>query len=269
MSLHFVHDVREHNVISLYFVLQRLKEEEKKRNELSKETEKQYKDELARVNKLVAKKEDHIKNFTLHASPSLQSTKFIETISEKLEAYGCRVVYTSERDPTSTANDPGLIRWLRRVDAKFNEHSRIWEPVKPYSRFEATNLIYVRAEDLLSRHDAIELMHSRIQKLRDDLKLTTRHQVFIMIDDMESYYRKKGKGSRAANASAREAGYELVSKQKVERALAQLQVAQRCFIVHVEGVVDAAEWIYNITAGKIDLQNPHLYSILTLCMHSI
>lgn len=170
----------------------------------------------------------------------------MKAVTSRVNAHGCDVRYLN------TSNEPVLVRWQRRVDARYDEDDRQWIPVPEYHRFEATNLIYVRAEDLLSQANAqgIELLHSRVQQLRRDAKLTAKHQVFIMIDDMEQYYRKKGKGSRAANASAREAGYDLVSKQLVERALARLQVAQRCFIVHVEGVKDAAEWIYNITAGE-------------------
>lgn len=212
---------------------------------MDKEAEKKAKADIAAVNKLVAKKEEHIKNFTLCVSPPLESSSFIKSVLKKLGSYGCSIEFRYD----SPSNDPALVRWLRNVNARFDEVERIWKPVEPYSRFEATNLIYIRAEDLLSHPSAIEALHSRLDNLKRDLKLTAKHQVFLMIDDMEMYYKRTGKGSRSANASAREAGVDLVGKQKVERQLARLQVEKGCFIVHVEGIEDAAEWIYNITAG--------------------
>lgn len=196
------------------------------------------------INKRMTKKENFIKDFTFRVSPAILGTPFIETVASRLISYDCNV------DPLSSSDDPALIRWERRVPTRYDEQERQWIQVPEYTRFEATNMIYVHAKDLISRTNGIELLEGRIVRLRHNLKLTPKHQLFVMIDDLEAHYRKKGKGSRAANASARQAGYELIAKPKVERALAALQVSQRCFVVHVEGVEDAAEWIYNMTGGN-------------------
>ncbi|KAF8306457.1 hypothetical protein DL93DRAFT_214704 [Clavulina sp. PMI_390] len=207
-----------------------------------KDAAKKLKAQSAAVNKLVVKKEDHVKDFTIVLAPELRSSPFAIAVSKRLALNGSSVKYMD------SSVDPGLVRWQRRVSARYDERERIWIPVDEYTRFEATNMIYVSAQEIISQENGVERIGLRIQSLRENLKLTNKHQVFIMIDDLEAHYRKHGKGSRAANASARQAGYTLISKQVVERALAALQVSQRCFVVHVEGSSDAAEWVYNMTA---------------------
>lgn len=198
---------------------------------------------MAAINKLVIKKEDFVKEFTLCVASDLEDTPLMKTVRTRLGMHGCAVRYIV------SPSEPGLVRWQRRICAQYDEQERQWFPVKEYVRFEATNMLYLHARDLISQPNGIQLLQGRIERLRQSLKLTTKHQVFVMIDDLEAHYRRKGKGSRAANASASQAGYQLVAKQAVERALAALQVAQKCFVVHVEGIEDAAEWIYNMTAG--------------------
>lgn len=206
----------------------------------------------------MTKKEDHVKDFTLCVASDLRDTPFINAVSARLAAHGCSVRYIE------SSGEPGLIRWQRRVSARYDEQERQWVPVDEYNRFEATNMIYLHAREIISQSNAVELTHGRIERLRRTLKLTANHQVFIMIDDLEAYYRKRGKGSRAANANARQAGYQLVAKQAVERALATLQVSQKCFVVHVEGIEDAAEWIYNMTAGMHTCTFTYGASVLTI-----
>lgn len=203
---------------------------------------------MSAINKLVAKKEDHVKDFVLRASIAMQGTPLMDKLTERLGQHGCRVRFL-ETD-TADAGEPGLIRWQRRISARFDEHEHLWVPVDPYTRFEATNMIYIHARELIARPDAIEALHGRIERLKRRLNLTNKHQVFLMIDDLEAHYRKRGKGSRAANADARRDGVEQVGKPALERSLAELQVRQRCFVVYVEGLEDAAEWVYNMTAGE-------------------
>ena len=96
--------------------------------------------------------------------------------------------------------------------AKYSERNREWVPVKEYCRFEAINMIYIDADSLLSHgENGIAKLERVIQKLTVELELTDKHQIFIMIDDMDARYRKTGKGSRAANAAARDAGHSLVT----------------------------------------------------------
>jgi hypothetical protein len=211
---------------------------------IQKEMAKKEKAAMIAINKRVTKKEEFIRDFTLCVSPALKATPFMEAVASRLLGYDCKVVSLPSPD------DPALVRWQRRVSARYDEQERQWVQVPEYYRFEAMNMIYVHAKDLISQTNAIGLLEGRIGRLRRNLKLTSKHQIIVMIDDLEAHYRKKGKGSRAANASARQAGYELIAKPKVERALAALQVSQKCFVVHVEGVNDAAAWVYNMTKGS-------------------
>lgn len=195
----------------------------------------------------MASKADLIKNFTLHLSSGLRGTVFANATAARLAEHGCPVSYSN------STTEPALVRWERRISARYDETERLWIPVPEYTRFEGTNLIYIRAEDLIQDEAGVALLESRITNLRREYNLTRHHQIFLIIDDMEAHYRKKGKGSRAVNAQAIKAGYHLIDKQTMERALAAMQVEHRVFIVHVEGAEDAAEWIYNITGGKCSL----------------
>ncbi len=127
-------------------------------------------------------------------------------------------------------------------------------------------MLYFEATSLISQANGIQALNQTVDNLRDEYDLTPKHQIFIMINDLEMYYRKKGKGSRAANATARNEGRVLVNKTDVERTLASLQVAQKCFIVHVEGITDAAEWLYNMTGGKVLQLNLLFFQSFDLCL---
>jgi crossover junction endonuclease EME1 len=197
------------------------------------------------VNKLVTDKKSLVTDFTLYVSTTLRDTPLMGAVSTRLKEHDCSVRFFA-------SPIPNIIRWERRVYAKYSESNREWVPVKEYSRFEAINMVYIDADALLSQDgNGIVKLERVIQKIKVELELTDKHQIFIMIDDMEARYRRTGKGSRAANAAAREAGHALVDKRSVERALASLQVSQKCFIIHVEGEADAAEWIFNMTAGTV------------------
>ncbi|CAE6476662.1 unnamed protein product [Rhizoctonia solani] len=71
--------------------------------------------------------------------------------------------------------------------------------------------------------------------------LTTRSQIFIMVDGLNGYYKRKGSHKNKRNT--------------IESALASLQALERCFIVHVEGAEDTAQWLFNIT-GDLGIR-PH------------
>lgn len=217
----------------------------------------------AEVNKLVVSKSQTVKDFTLHVSESMRGEAqkaLVTAITERLGEHGCNVTFAPS--PLAAASpDIHIMRWERTIRAKYNDGDRQWEPVPEYKRFEATHLLYIHAAALLSSVTSatsthnVDLISRTITSYRRALKISDSHQVFVMIDDLEAYYRRRGKGSRAANAQARDnlagkttGGTGLVEKSSVERALASMQVAQRCFIVHVEGTQDAAEWLYNMTA---------------------
>lgn len=204
---------------------------------------KEAKKQFAAVNKLVSRKQDHVKDFTLHVCNTLEDTPLMASVTQRLAEHACQVRYFS----SPIAN---IFRWERKHHAKFDENTRDWVPVPEYRRFEATNMIYIQASALLHHGGGIQKLEETIVRMKREFRLTDKHQTFVMIDNMESKYRKTGIGSRAANASAIAAGQTLVKKVDVERALASLQVAQKCFIVHVEGNADAAEWLYNMTAGE-------------------
>lgn len=185
----------------------------------------------------------------------------MHVVADRLAEHGCSINYSG------SARFPNLFRWERRIRAKYDEHSREWIPVPEYRRFEGLNMLYFEATSLMSQANSIQALNQTIEDLRAEYRLTPKHQIFIMINDLEMHYRKTGKGSRAANAAARSEGRVLVKKGDMERSLASLQVAQKCFIVHVEGIEDAAEWVFNMTGGNLR-HGMLCLSVLTLVVYS-
>ncbi|KAF8338757.1 uncharacterized protein EI90DRAFT_3038986 [Cantharellus anzutake] len=227
----------------------REKEAEKAAKKKCLEEEKAAKKTLRAANKLPTRKQDLVQDFTLHVSSPLRDSPLMQPVTDRLAEHGCAVKYFSSTHFTS------LFRWERSVRARYDELNREWTPVKEYKRFEALYMFFLEAASLISEADSIQALSQTIEGLRAEYRLTSKHQIFIMINELELYYRKTGKGSRAANALARLEGRVLVKKSDIERALASLQAAQKCFIVHVEGYDDAAQWIYNMT-GDLGMK-PH------------
>ncbi|KAF9507198.1 hypothetical protein BS47DRAFT_1488962 [Hydnum rufescens UP504] len=127
------------------------------------------------------------------------------TVSTRLKQHDCWVRFFA-------SPIPNLIRWGRRVYAKYSESNREWVPVKAYSRFEPSTW-YTSTRMLLLSEGG-----NGIAKLTGDTEdQSDKHQIFIVIDDMEAHYRRAGKGSHAANAVVREAGHALVDKRSVEQ----------------------------------------------------
>ncbi|KAF9502605.1 hypothetical protein BS47DRAFT_1386624 [Hydnum rufescens UP504] len=65
------------------------------------------------------------------------------TVSTRLKQHDCWVRFFA-------SPIPNLIRWGRRVYAKYSESNREWVPVKAYSRFETINMVYIDADAMLS-----------------------------------------------------------------------------------------------------------------------
>ncbi|QRV86168.1 DNA excision repair protein ERCC-4 [Ceratobasidium sp. AG-Ba] len=55
-----------------------------------------------------------------------------------------------------------------------------------------------------------------------------------MIDGMNAYYKRKGN--------------KKVKRDIVESSITLLQAVERCFVVHVDGPEDTAQWLFNVTS---------------------
>ncbi|CAE6348764.1 unnamed protein product [Rhizoctonia solani] len=118
----------------------------------------------------------------------------------------------------------------RQHVAKYDNKSKEWVPVTPYHALEDLYVLFLSA-DSLALAVLEETLTETLSELRSTHQLTAHSQIFVMIDGLHAYYKRKGGRSK---------------RNAIESALATLQASERCFIVQVEGASDAAQWLFNI-----------------------
>ncbi|KAG8692880.1 hypothetical protein FRC08_009477 [Ceratobasidium sp. 394] len=87
--------------------------------------------------------------------------------------------------------------------------------------------------DQLAQAVSEQSLPDTLSALRDTHDLTDRSQVFLMVDGINAYYKRKG-GAK-------------IKRDVIESSLTFLQAVERCFIVHVDGPADTSQWLLNIT----------------------
>ncbi|CUA72280.1 hypothetical protein RSOLAG22IIIB_00945 [Rhizoctonia solani] len=187
------------------------------------------------INKLVTDRRDTLKDFTIELSRAFESYSFVESLKQKLAAHGCSISFF---DPPPQSES--LIRFRRQHIARYDNKSKEWVPTTPHATLEDLYVLFLSADTLvlvLLQEGVTEMLAS----LRRTYHLTTRSQIFIMVDGLDGYYKRK-KGRRE-------------ERNAIESALTSLQAIERCFIVHVEGAEDTAQWLFNIT-GDLGIR-PH------------
>jgi crossover junction endonuclease EME1 len=108
-------------------------------------------------------------------------------------------------------------------------------------RVEGTYLLYYSAAELIENIDRLRQIFTTI---RARLHLSSKHQIFLMVDGLRRYCKSKRN----------------VKMEGIERALAGIQVAERCFIIHTDGVTETVDWFYDLSAD-IGIK-PHKYFLL-------
>ncbi|KDN49392.1 hypothetical protein RSAG8_02094, partial [Rhizoctonia solani AG-8 WAC10335] len=187
------------------------------------------------INKLVTDRKSTLKDFTIELSRTFEGYPFVECLERNLATHGCSISFF---DPPPQSDF--LIRFRRQHIARYDNKLKEWIPITPHAALEDLYVLFLSAETLaltILQENLTEMLAS----LRSTHRLTTRSQVFIMVDGLNGYYKRK-EGRRD-------------KQNMIESALTSLQALERCFIVHVEGAEDAAQWLYNIT-GDLGIR-PH------------
>ncbi|QRW14737.1 DNA excision repair protein ERCC-4 [Ceratobasidium sp. AG-Ba] len=180
------------------------------------------------VNKLVTDRKSTIKDFTVEISFSLQGSEFIEPFVEKLTVYGGSTNFFEPPDGVQY-----LIRFRRRHIAQYDSNLKEWIPVEAYTRLEDLYIIFLTPNEL-AQAVSEESLPAIINALRKAYQLNSRSQIFLMIDGMNAYYKRKGN--------------KKVKRDIVESSITLLQAVERCFVVHVDGPEDTAQWLFNVTS---------------------
>ena len=179
--------------------------------------------------------------------------------------------------PESDCPIPGVIRFKRYLQAQWDPESKRFVPLDdPRWVWEKTVLIIITAEELVDKiakggeEGEKDVLAQWVSDVRLLLGLTMSDQVMLMIKGLQKYYSKSralankdyinaaraglegggggggGPGSSTAIKPTRMNGRP--TRDRIEAEMVRLQVAEHCFLVHVEKTQDVEDWMYNIAA---------------------
>lgn len=199
------------------------------------------------LNKLVTSKKETLPNMTIEIHPALCNRT--SALHKHIEPLVNRIVEESETPSRMRSSQPwpveqmkvegrftgidNLIRWRRKVVAKYSEEDKEWQAVSdPYSRVEGTYAMYYTLRMVLADIRLPVARRSTYQGMKTlRAELGPKHQLFLIID--ESGDERK--------AMRRE------EKERLEEWLAELQIETDCYVVRPKDDDGVVTWLYNMT----------------------
>lgn len=238
------------------------KDEEKEKKRLEKEEkakEKRIAAELAEVNKSKLDKKDSTPEMIVHLPASINAQSVDTQIREFLKNLG--VDATLYQSPI-----PNVIRWRRKVKAKWNPELDYWEPLE-YMQIENERhvLCIMSAKEfvaLATAQNEEQDVETHVAKLKGAYENCIP---IYLIEGLQSWMRKNRTAenrayqakvlsqAQADETSAgnqpkrRKAPVEIIDEDMIEDALLRLQVANGCLVHHTMATVETAEWVANFT----------------------
>ncbi|GIJ99775.1 hypothetical protein Aspvir_003778 [Aspergillus viridinutans] len=243
------------------------KERQKKLRE-EKAREKQLAADLAEVNKLKVDKKESTPEMILDLASSFRETSVGNQSIELMKRLGVEHTFF-------TSSIPNIVKWRRKVTARYNEAAGHWEPCPHHIREEDHVLCLVTAQEFVNMVIApadsvtgtteLELHLSRIKKAYPG------HKPIYLIEGLTAWMRKNqnsrnrafqaqvrrqldqnpddpSSSTRRRKAPAKTAeSTPPVDDDTIEDALLELQVTHACLIHHTSAAAESAEWIKNFT----------------------
>jgi crossover junction endonuclease EME1 len=247
------------------------KERQKKLRE-ENAREKQLAADLAEVNKLKVDKKESTPEMILDLASSFRETSVGNQSIELMKRLGVEHTFF-------TSSIPNIVKWRRKVTARYNEAAGHWEPCPHHIREEDHILCLVTAQEFVDMVIApadsvtgtteLELHLGRIKRAYPARKpiyliegLTawmrknqnSRNRAFQaqvrqqlnpqnQPDDPSSTAARRRKPPKTATAESTPP----VDDDTIEDALLELQVTHACLIHHTSAPPESAEWIKNFT----------------------
>ncbi|KAG8905990.1 putative monocarboxylate transporter mch1 [Tulasnella sp. 403] len=230
---------------------ERMKQEralERERKKAEKATQKVQKQQHATLNKLVTSKTDTLKDMTMEPHPDLCTNtspfhQYIEPFVQLITTNSGLPHRMRER-PAWPVNrmDPdvrfrgmtNLIRWKRKISARYNEEEREWQAVEsPYYRTEGLYTLYVTPADVLQQlrfPPATRFLYRNLKKLRTTFG--PQHRLFVVLD---------GSSNQAKGISRSD-------MERIKDWLTDIHCELGCTLVFAKSGEDIVRRLYNITA---------------------
>lgn len=187
---------------------------------------------------------------------------------------------------------PPLIRFRRKVKAEWSDERRHWVPLdQEQVRREPVTMVYVDAAEVVrlvgEGETALEAWYADLERRLVAVNAGEvgsrggEQQVFLICQGLVKYYsrlranenraytarirQQLAEGSNAdGSASTESAGTRAAGRKGagsgdvpvqavVERALLQLKMMRRCYVIHAASLVDGVEWVHQLT-GDVSLR---------------
>ena len=256
------------------------KEEEKERKRVQKEKkakEKRLAAELAEVNKSKLDKKGSTSEMIVDLPASMDGSSVDTQAREFLKNLGVDATLYQSRIPN-------VIRWRRKMKAKWNAELDYWEPIK--------HMVIEEEKHVMCLMSAKELVNLAMAQRGDEdvethaTKLKSAHIGCIplyLIEGLQVWMRKNktaknrayqatvlGQSHDTGQVSARQTKRkrplpEHVDEDMIEDALLRLQVANGCLVHHTHTPFESAEWIANFTQHISTI--PYRWSVTCSSFH--
>ena len=238
------------------------KEEEKEKKRLEREEkmkEKRIAAELAEVNKSKLDKKDSTPEMIVHLPASINGQSVDTQIRQFLKNLGVdATLYQSMI--------PNVIRWRRKVKAKWSLELEYWEPLENMRiENERHVLCIMSAKEFVAlatvQHDEqdVETHVAKLKSAYEDcipIYLIEGLQIWMRKNrtaENRAYQAKvlsqaqMDEASAGAHPKRKKASVEVVDEDMIEDALLRLQVMNGCLVHHTMTTVETAEWVANFT----------------------
>lgn len=255
------------------------KDEGKEKKRLEKEEkakEKRIAAEIAEVNKSKLDKKDSTPEMIVHLPASINGQSVDTQIRQFLN--NLCVDATLYQSPV-----PNVIRWRRKVKARWNPELDHWEPLE-YMQIENERHVLC----IMSAKEFVVL--ATVQHEEQDIethvaKLKSAYENCIpiyLIEGLQTWMRKNrtaenrayqakvlnqaqaGEASAGTHSKRKKAAVEIVDEDMIEDALLRLQVMNGCLVHHTMASVETAEWVANFTQHISTIPYRYLLSLTTL-----
>ncbi|KAL0243838.1 hypothetical protein I308_105100 [Cryptococcus tetragattii IND107] len=236
----------------------------------AREAEKSYQRKVANANKLRTSKQDTLREIHLYLSadmslPSSPIAGALPEIRNRIQDCQSALHFLPESDSPIS----GVIRFKRYLQARWDPESKRFVPLDdPRWVWEKTVLVIITAEELVDKiaeGGEKDLLAQWVSDVRLLLGLAMSDQMVLMIKGLQKYYSKSRALANKDYMNAARAGLEGGSgsgstatktaringrrtRDRIEAEMVRLQVAEHCFLVHVEKTQDMEDWVYNIAA---------------------
>ena len=254
-----------------------LEKERKQKLKEEKAKEKQLAADIAEVNKLKVDKKDSIAEMILDLSRSLEDTSVGSQAMQFMKRL--KVEHHFFAGPI-----PNVIKWRRKMNARYNEEVGHWEPAPFHILEEKHVLCLVPAQEFVDmvvdpppdeERESLEVHVMKIKRAYPDCT------IIYLIEGLRAWMQKNSNSRNRAYVAEVRRQYEPepapsqestaprrgrkpkrkpettppVDDDTIEDALLALQVTHSCLIHHTAAPAESAEWIKNFTEHV----STHLY----------